>query len=100
MKEYWNNLSFTGKLKLITYILLALMLIVFAFRNWQMISLRIFFVEFEIPTTILIVGSMILGFLISTILNNRKIHLKKKEIKLLQKEITTLKNPHESNESI
>lgn len=78
MKEYWNNLDFAGKFKLVSYVLLAIILIVFAFRNWQMINLRIFLLEFKIPTTLLILGSMIVGYSISAVIDNRKMRGKKK----------------------
>lgn len=100
MKEYWNNLDFAGKFKLVSYVLLAIILIVFAFRNWQMVNLRIFLLEFKIPTTLLILGSMIVGYSISAVIDNRKMRTKKKEIKLLQEEISSLKKPVDSADSI
>jgi uncharacterized integral membrane protein len=99
MKDYWNKLDFAGKFKLVTYVLLALVLIVFAFRNWQMVNFRIFLLEFKVPITLLILGSMIVGYSISAVIDNRKMRAKKKEIKLLQEEILSLKKSSESIES-
>jgi uncharacterized integral membrane protein len=85
MKEYWNNLKSAEKAKLIVFGILGVIVLVFAIRNWQSIDLHIFLTTISIPTTLLILLSMLAGYGVSKFTNIRKFRALKKEIKILKK---------------
>lgn len=72
MKSFWQNLSNTEKTKLIIFSLLTIMLLVFSIRNWQETELHIFFTVIDIPITLLILFSMLVGFGIAKVFTTRK----------------------------
>jgi len=91
MQEYWKSLSPVNKAKFILSILIGIIGVVFATLNWESQEVHLLFKKTEIPTTMVIILSGVIGYAISYIFNIRKFRAKDKEIDLLNSEIESLK---------
>lgn len=90
MREYWNTLTTLKKIKFSLSIILFILIILFAFQNWEAENVNMLFFDIHIPLTLLIAISMFIGFSISAFLNYRELVSKEKEIKSLKKKLKEL----------
>jgi uncharacterized integral membrane protein len=88
MKEYWNDLSSAQKTKLVLKIILGLLAVIFAVRNWEMTEVVLVFFKMKLPLTIIIILCVFIGFALASIFDYRKFRLKNKEIDELKTKIT------------
>lgn len=88
MKEYWNDLTKGQKTKLILKIVLGLLALTFAIRNWQSVQVIVVFFSMKIPLTLVIVLSGIIGFAMASLFDYRKFKKKNTEIAELKSKIT------------
>lgn len=84
MKEYWNSLTASKKVKFIATLILGLFVVIFSFQNWRAGELHLFTLKMDVPITLLILISMIIGYTISSLYNFKKTALKDKEIRDLK----------------
>ncbi len=87
MKEYWDSLTTGKKAKLIFTFLLCVLVLVFAFQNWEAGQLRLVFYTIEIPITLLILISIFIGYSLGLIYMQKKVMNKEKEIKELKSKL-------------
>ncbi len=86
MKEYWNNLNATQKTKLVLKILVGLLALIFAIRNWQSVEVILVFFSMKIPLTLVILMCVGIGFALASVFDYRKFRAKNKErLELKQK---------------
>lgn len=88
MKEYWNELNTNGKIKLIFKVLLAIMALIFAIRNWESTPVILVFFKMNLPLTIIILLSLAIGFALASLFDYRKFKEKNKEIGELKSKIS------------
>ncbi len=88
MKEYWNDLTNGQKTKLILKIVLVILALIFAIRNWQSVNVHFVFFSSQIPITLIIVLSGAIGFGMASIFDYRKFKVKNKEITELKTKLT------------
>lgn len=93
MKEYWNDLSSSQKTKLIIKILLGILVLIFAIRNWQSTPVVLVFFKMNLPLTIIIVLCIAIGFAAASVFDYRKFKAKNKEISELKSKIVNLSVP-------
>lgn len=82
MKKNW---------KMIIGLILAFIVVIFAILNREEAVINFGFVQLKQPLIILILGSTLLGALISFLLSSASLFGKNRQIKSLQKEMTELK---------
>lgn len=88
LKEYWESLSPSGKIKFVSKIILVILAIIFAVLNWQMVELHLIFIRFELPLSVLILLCFVIGVILSSIFDYRRFMQKNKEIEELKKKIS------------
>jgi uncharacterized integral membrane protein len=98
MKEYWNDLTASQKTKLILKIILGLLAIIFAVRNWQSTPVVLVFFKMNLPLTIIIVLCLGIGFALASVFDYRKFKIKNKEITELKSRIANLTAIKETEE--
>ena len=97
MKEYWESLSIGKKIKLVVTLILCLLVIIFAFQNWEYGELKLVFVNVQIPITLLISISLFIGYTAALLINYKKLNTKEKEIKELKGKIKEyMQDSHDS----
>lgn len=87
MKDYWKKLSFVEKVKLIFFAIVGLLILIFAFQNWQVYKLNLVFGKIEVRVTILILVSMFGGYAYARIYAALKSRKQDKEINYLKGEL-------------
>ncbi len=87
MKEYWKNISTGRKIRLIAGVVLGVLLLIFAIQNRKAVVFSLVFTRFEISLTLLIILSMVVGYLIASLFDYRKFKRKDKQIEELRKKI-------------
>ena len=87
MKEYWNNLSLSRKIRLIITILVGICAVIFAARNWKDTEVILVFLKIQMPLTLVIVLSSAIGFAIASLFDYRKFKVRDQEIIRLKKEL-------------
>ncbi len=87
MKEYWNNLNATQKTKLVLKILVGLLALIFAIRNWQSVEVILVFFSMKIPLTLVILMCVGIGFALASVFDYRKFRAKNKEILELKQKL-------------
>lgn len=87
MKDYWNKLTFGEKVKLIFFALCGILILIFAFLNWEVYNLSLIFGEVPVPVTILILVSLLGGYAYGRIYGWIKSHQRDKEISYLKGEL-------------
>ncbi len=97
MKEWWDGLSNSQKMKYIISAVSGMLVLIFAIVNWKSIPVNFLITTIRIPTTLLIVLSLAGGFGLATLFDYRKFKKKDKEINTLR---TRLKMREESEEEI
>jgi uncharacterized integral membrane protein len=91
LKEYWEFLNTKQRLRLIFTILGAVLLLVFAFQNWVAAPVSLIFVRFDLPITVLIITSLVIGFMGAKIFNYRKLSNLAKEVGELKGQLNSYK---------
>ena len=91
MTEYWNSLSLLNKVKFVFSIILGIMGVVFATLNWKEQDVHLLFIQTNMPLTLLIIFSMVVGYAFSFLFSYKKFRAKDKEIEALKKENEELK---------
>jgi|TARA_R110000737_G_scaffold17480_2_gene35189 uncharacterized integral membrane protein len=99
MKEYWNDLTSGEKTKLILKIILGILVLIFAIRNWQSTPVKMVFFEMNLPLTIIIVLCLGIGFALASVFDYRKFKIKNKEITDLKSKIANLTAPKTTEEN-
>jgi uncharacterized integral membrane protein len=92
MVEYWKSLSPINKFKFIVSVILGIIGVVFATLNWNVHEVHLLITKANMPLTVMILLSMIIGYSFSYIFSYRKFRMKDKEIELLKEEIELLKS--------
>ena len=90
MKEYWQTLTIIKKIKFALSMVLFVLVVLFAYQNWEVNNLNLLFFSVHIPLTLLIAISMFIGYSISTFIDYKKVISKEKEIKTLKNRIKEL----------
>lgn len=81
MKEYWQELSGWQKTVLVLKVIFIVLGILFVVQNWQKIEVSLVFAKIEVPVTVLMLISGILGYMLSSFFSFKKLRAKDKEIK-------------------
>lgn len=92
MVEYWKSLSPLNKFKFVLSLILGIIGVVFTTLNWNVQEVHLIFVKTNIPLSLLILFSIIIGYALSFIFNFRKFRAKDREIEVLKKNIEDLKD--------
>ena len=87
MKEWWDGLSSSQKLKYIISAVSGILVLIFAIVNWKSIPVNFLVVKVNIPTTLLIILSLAGGFGLATLFDYRKFRKKDKEITALKTQL-------------
>lgn len=87
MKEYWKNLNTSQKTKLVLKILVGLLALIFAIRNWQSVEVIFVFFSMKIPLTLVIIMCVGIGFALASVFDYRKFREKDKEILELKQKL-------------
>ncbi len=90
MREYWNTLSVLKKIKFALSMVLFVLVVLFAYQNWEVNNLNLLFFSVHIPLTLLISISIFIGYSISSFIDYKKVISKEKEIKSLKNRIKEL----------
>jgi len=90
MKDYWNTLTVWKKIKLTFTFSLFVLIVIFSFQDWELMQMNLLFMHIQIPLTLLIFSSILIGYFIGIFLNYKKANEKEKEIKRLKIKITDL----------
>ena len=87
MKEYWDKLTLGQKIKLISFAIIGLLIVIFALLNWKVYELNLIFGKVEVPVTILILISMFGGYAYAKVYGFMKSRSQDKEISYLTGEL-------------
>lgn len=87
MKEYWDKLTLGQKIKLISFAIIGLLIVIFALLNWKVYELNLIFGKVEVPLTILILISMFGGYAYAKVYGFMKSRSQDKEISYLKGEL-------------
>lgn len=66
MSDFWERKSPKQKTKFILGLLLLVLIIVFAIANWVVTPFSLIFVSFDLPLTVVILGAMVFGYIVSS----------------------------------
>lgn len=66
MSDFWERKSPMQKTKFILGICLLVLIVVFAIANWVTIPFSLIFITINIPLTVLILGTMLFGYLVAS----------------------------------
>ena len=91
MANYWENLSFWKKSKFILTIILSVFVIIFAVINWKTTPVDFVFIDVQVSLTLLIIITLLVGYLIASLFESKHYNGKVREITLLNNEIEALK---------
>lgn len=97
MAEFWKNLSPLNKIKFVISIILGIIGVVFATLNWKSHEVHLLVTKTEMPLTLMIILSMIIGYSFSYIFSYRKFKIKDKEIEQLKVQLEDLKEKLKEN---
>jgi uncharacterized integral membrane protein len=93
MIEYWKDLSGGQKTKLVLKIVLGIFAFIFVLRNWQSVEVIPVFFKVQMPLTLVILFSIIVGFALASIFDYKKFKVKNEEIKSLKAKLTAIEAP-------
>lgn len=65
MADFWERKTPKQKTKFILGLILLVLIVVFAIANWVTVSFSLIFVSVNIPLTVLILCSMLFGYIVS-----------------------------------
>lgn len=91
MVEYWHSLSTVNKIKFVLSILLGIVGVVFATLNWKEQEVHLLVTRAQMPLTLLIIFSIVVGYALSFVFSYKKFREKDREIEALKREIEQLK---------
>ncbi len=91
MKEFWQNLTFGGKLKFVISVVLSILGAIFATLNWKVQEVHFIFFKKEMPLSLLIIFSICSGYGISFLLNMRAFRKKDRLIESLKNQLEEAK---------
>lgn len=91
MKEYWESLSFGGKVKFVSMSLAVLIVLLFTIFNWQDVKVSFVFFSVEMPLTAVILICIGAGYLLSTLLEYSKFKKRARERRLIKDQMKNLK---------
>ncbi len=97
MKEYWKNISTARKIRIILGITLGIIFIIFAVQNRDTVFFSMVFWKFHISLTLLILLSMVVGYLIASLFDYKKFKEKDKQIAELKLKIQTFLTDNSRN---
>jgi uncharacterized integral membrane protein len=80
MEDYWENLSFIGKVKFILSVVVGTLTVVLATLNWTEIQMHLIFWKPILPLSLIILGAVVGGYAISYVFAYRKFKSKDGEI--------------------
>jgi len=92
MKDYWNNLTLSRKIRLIITVVLGLCAIIFAARNWRETEVILVFFKIRMPLTLVILLSAVAGFAVASLFDYRKFKMRDTEIVKLKKQLEERKD--------
>lgn len=72
MSEYWKGLTVKGKVKFIFSLIVGIIGVVFATLNWNEAEVNLIFIKTQLPLTMVIVFSIIIGFALSYVFRQSK----------------------------
>lgn len=80
-KDWWERKSPKEKTKFVLGLILLVLIVVFAIANWVTISFSIIFTSFKVPLTLVILGAMIFGYIVSSFMESNYYRKKKEEVR-------------------
>lgn len=92
MSEYWKQLPLVEKVKFVISVVLGIIGVIFATLNWNSQEVHLIFTKLDLPLSLLIIFSIIVGYAISHIFSFRKFKEKDREIERVMKQNQELKN--------
>ena len=95
MKEWWDGLTSSQKIKYIISAIAGILVLIFAIVNWKMVNVNLLITTVRIPITLLIVLSLAGGFGLATLFDYRKFKNKDKEIKSLKAQLEMSRSEEE-----
>lgn len=95
MKEWWDGLTSSQKIKYIISAIAGILVLIFAIVNWKMVNVNLLITTVRIPITLLIVLSLAGGFGLATLFDYRKFKKKDKEIKSLKTQLDMSRSEEE-----
>lgn len=95
MKEWWDGLTSSQKIKYIISAIAGILVLIFAIVNWKMVNVNLLITTVRIPITLLIVLSLAGGFGLATLFDYRKFKKKDKEIKSLKAQLEMSRSEEE-----
>ena len=93
MNHYWQSLTFSQKVKMISWGVAGLLILIFAGLNWQSVELHVLVSSFQIPLVILIVLCILIGYGYARIFGASANRKKDEEIKALKQELAAMNAP-------
>ena len=95
MKEWWDGLTSSQKIKYIISAIAGILVLIFAIVNWKMVNVNLLITTVRIPITLLILLSLAGGFGLTTLFDYRKFKKKDKEIKSLKTQLEMSRSEEE-----
>lgn len=90
MKDYWKSLSTGRKIRLVANIVLGILALIFAIRNWQSTEVILVFIKMKLPLTLIILVCLAIGFGLASLFDYKKFKKKDQEISGLKSRIEQL----------
>lgn len=87
MKEYWQNLPLSKKIRIIFIVLVSIIALIFVIRNWQPVEIIFVFFKLQVPLTLIILISGLIGFAIGSLFDYKKFKQRDNEIKRLTQKL-------------
>jgi uncharacterized integral membrane protein len=91
MKEFWVRLPFAEKVKFILSIIAGIAGVVFATLNWNATNVHVLVRETTAPLTVIIVFSMLIGYVFGYIPHLSTLRKKQHELDEVRSELDELK---------
>ena len=89
MKEYWNDLTYREKVRLVTVSIIGLIVLLFTIFNWQSTELHLVFTKVNIPLTVIILISLVGGYAFAKLTSFGKTRKLEKKVRKLEKQLAT-----------
>lgn len=87
MKENWQNLPLSKKIRIIFIVLVSIIALIFVIRNWQPVEIIFVFFRLHVPLTLIIIISGLIGFAIGSLFDYKKFKQRDNEIKRLTQKL-------------
>lgn len=89
IKEFWKELTVEQKVKYILITLGSIIALVFIIQNSGIVKIKLFNLAVKIPLFLIMILCMGFGYLLSLMINYKKVHSLKKERDKLEQQIQT-----------